>query len=84
MAKEHEIREKRGSLSDKVKPIFSDYASAVDRLSDESGRDTLLRNIKHQVKTLEYDSGVLSNIDFSSTGGNADLKRLIESLGSDE
>ncbi len=80
MAEEHEIRQTGGALANKVKPIYSDYASAVERMSDETGRDTLLSNIKYQVRKLEFDSGVPSKIDFSGIGKGAELMRLLDSI----
>ena len=81
MSREHDVRNIGGALAEaKVKPIFSAYAAAVEYMREESGREGLLKSVKNQVKTLEYDSGVPSKINFSNVGsGASDLRRLLES-----
>lgn len=80
MAKENNLRVSN-SLQNSLKDVFTTYHNAYMNL--EPGRDRLLESVRFQVKQLEYEFGVLSNIPFAEMdkergGGLSALLKMLQ------
>lgn len=66
-SREYKARKDGGSFTEEtIRPIYRAYFAA---LTYSSEKDNLrIENIKKRIRVLEYDSGIMSNIDFSTFG----------------
>lgn len=70
MSKENNLRASNG-LQASLKKVYNAYYNAYMNL--EAGRDHLLESVKFQVRQLEYEFGISSNIPFSDMDKERDV-----------
>lgn len=78
MSKEYVERQK-GSHRKNIQDIYNAYDSAYLHLVDESDRQRLISSVKKQIKVLERETGVESNIIFDESKN--DISSFLKVLG---